>query len=510
MTENPTPISEDGGVVDLGRNEPMGVVDYVLGEGSPADRHEFAERLGRELELGIQVGEAMDLFESYRVLEVTPSGRVMTTLRREFERRRRLRGLREVPAPWPLFAIAAAAAIWFALSCLGAAWLDGRQRAAVAVSLDGLPRAVAAADSIVTVPTALAVAGLANPENSGIQVRSIAERFASRPDFGPEFSAALEKVLARPIGRFEDTALLAENLVSRVQHRRGLGRSRSLREEPASLVSPCGGSVIHARADALAAEMLSRLAQMEPEQGMDPEEQALVLRALVAKGVADATGRARLTALADVLCDVVDLLPPGPRVSVLLALAEHAVDAPADYGRFVADRTDALLATILSPRPNGGRPHLLHWGEPLPRIADAGRLLRIAPAFGTSADRAFFARCLLAAHLEERVARSTRFEHPELLAAQVYGFGDLVDREAADHALRFWPLRLLTPDYRTIVHRTWGSFPIRAGWAEVKGQILGLACEPTPVSLSDTAALLLALCADAADVEDPSTRALGS
>jgi hypothetical protein len=153
---------------------------------------------------------------------------------------------------------------------------------------------------------------------------------------------------------------------------------------------------------------------------------------------------------------------------------------------------------------------LLHWGEPLARIADAGRLLRIAPAFGTSADRAFFARCLLAAHLEERSARLSRFAHPELLAAQIYGFGDLVDREAADHALRFWPLRLLRPDYRAIVHRTWGSFPVRAGWAEVQVQLLELACEPTPVSLSDMAALLLALCADAADVEDSSTRGLGS
>ncbi len=230
---------------------------------------------------------------------------------------------------------------------------------------------------------------------------------------------------------------------------------------------------------------------------------AFALRGLLAAGASGAGDESR--ELLHALCSelVADLggLDEGPRACALSALAEFAVESEASLRNIVAREADALIASTCTPRADHLRPALLRWNQPAYRIAEAGRLLLLAPAFGSDAAGAFRARLLLAAHLEERAAQHDREEMPELSAAALYGFADLIDCQEADRRLALWPARLILPDYLAVTHLTWGSYPIRHGWAALQDQIRGLSGVRTPNGILDSAALLLALCSDVASAD---------
>ena len=95
--------------------------------------------------------------------------------------------------------------------------------------------------------------------------------------------------------------------------------------------------------------------------------------------------------------------------------------------------------------------------------------------------------------MQERID-STRDERPDLLAAQLYGFGDLVDRSKLDHKLLLWtPEKLVPEHFVTLHHVSWSQFPTRRGWAKFQRDLRAVAVEATPEDVSDASALLLAL-----------------
>ncbi|MGA0059854.1 MAG: hypothetical protein ACO3RU_09735 [Planctomycetota bacterium] len=103
-------------------------------------------------------------------------------------------------------------------------------------------------------------------------------------------------------------------------------------------------------------------------------------------------------------------------------------------------------------------------------------------------------RMMVAAHVEERLVRGAGAEQPARLAALLYGFGDLVDRDAVERALALWRPRLLRDDLVAVHHLAWSRYPVRAGWADFQRELRWLSGLPSPESLRGRAALLLGLC----------------
>src|SRR5690606_9804652 len=101
----------------------------------------------------------------------------------------------------------------------------------------------------------------------------------------------------------------------------------------------------------------------------------------------------------------------------------------------LASAADELARDTLRTPADGRRPAMLSWLTPAQGLADAGRVLLVAPAFGTHAMLAFRARLMIAAHVAERLEARSGSEQPALVAAQLYGFGDLIDRREADRRL---------------------------------------------------------------------------
>ena len=135
----------------------------------------------------------------------------------------------------------------------------------------------------------------------------------------------------------------------------------------------------------------------------------------------------------------------------------------------------------------------MRFHTPLACLADAGHVFRLAPAFGVNPLHAHEARMLVAAHVEERIEVAGG-ERPEMFAALLYGFGDLVDRDEMDRRLLLWKPGLIAGDNLVALHHlSWSQFPPRAGWAEFQSQLRGLSTLQTPGQVGDASALLLTL-----------------
>jgi len=136
---------------------------------------------------------------------------------------------------------------------------------------------------------------------------------------------------------------------------------------------------------------------------------------------------------------------------------------------------------------------MLNWQTTPAQLADAGQVLRLAPAFGVDSHEVLRARAYLAAHLAEQVAQA-RSERPDLLAAYLYGFGDLIDREDIEHKMRLWRPRDLVSEHLVALHHfAWSRFPLRSGWADFQHDLRVVASMATPQGVTDAAALALAL-----------------
>ncbi|MCK5941629.1 MAG: hypothetical protein KAI24_06655, partial [Planctomycetes bacterium] len=89
-------------------------------------------------------------------------------------------------------------------------------------------------------------------------------------------------------------------------------------------------------------------------------------------------------------------------------------------------------------------------------------------------------------------------ERPEVLAAMVYGFGDLLDegrneRDRLAWALQRWKPARLAPDFATVQQIAWSLAPGSRGHTRMQRELRQLAVLPAPESLRDRAAFCLCL-----------------
>ncbi|MBI5850069.1 MAG: hypothetical protein HZB39_03385 [Planctomycetes bacterium] len=393
------------------------LVGYVLGEGDAGERAAWQARIARDLDVALEVAETRALFEGMRVLRVTPSGEFVRTMAREVEWRSRLRGVVVTPRRRVavLLRVAAVAAIWL--------WIGERS---FRPDAQETPAPIAHAEALRTAPRALEVARAPRRERASVGISVEPPGVASA-----EFVAAWDRVTSQPLPHDFANWLSAENQLSRL---RAAAQRRASPELRARWRHRTGAADVEDRVAALAGEVESRTRALLASPAPEVEDLAFALRALLAAGV-DGPRLALVDACRTELAVQVDALDAGRAAVALSALAELAVLETETLGPFVAARVDVLARQAIEAPIDGRRPPLLRWTESASRLAEAGRVLALAPAFGADAPLALHARMAILAHLEERLARTRDFEVPELHALLAYGFGDLVDLPEHDARL---------------------------------------------------------------------------
>ncbi|MBK8976824.1 MAG: hypothetical protein IPM29_12975 [Planctomycetes bacterium] len=505
----------DGGAPDL--------VGHALGEGSERVRHRVRAAIAADVELAAEFAATRDVLETLRGLgDVRPTGRVRRALALAARRRIRLRGGPAVT--WRdrvdvALRVAAVAVLWF-----GITW--GVFGAGLA-GLLGARAPQGGPEDVPEVGLRLAFAGqVSGGLRLGGELRA-ALLDGELPVADASFRSAYEQLTGVALPDRFETWLCADNLLSRLRRESVLRMSA---EERARARRATGVPDLEARTAALAAIVASRTeAALVASHASGPatagpgtsgpalRDIALGLRGLLAAGSTTGEGPHRLVVqeavlhLMDALKASRDAagrsgpasalrgrLDDGERIVALAALSDVAVVDGGTVASFVAAEVDRIALDTLRAPADGGRPGLLHWGTPVGALGDAGRVLQLAPAFGASADLAFRTRLLVAAHLVERLARRPDVERPDLLVAQLYGFGDLIDRRETDRRLSLWRARHLRPDFVAVHQLAWSSYPVRPGWADFQAELRELGGQPTPDGLGDAAALLLALCTNVA------------
>lgn len=496
--------------LDRGAALGLDVIDYALGEGSSSDREEFRAAFEEDLGLALELASVRDLFESCRELTVEPSGELEGRVRAAVARRVRLRrvgSLSRVPASggsWvrDVLRVAAVAVVALSAAFVGRAFGGsgaGTEAEQVAALDDPrMPRRDGAA-------TGAGSRGAGAGAADAFAPLLAADRL---PVNDPIFVSRASRFADRPIPDEFRGLLSAENRLAQLRAEAELRFSPEARAE---LRRRTGLADFDARIRAVAREIAREVTGVAAavRAGGDPLDLAFALRALVASG--STVGRGphadEVLAARDGLVDYLDGRAgesgrlPGRQVSALCALAELAVLGDDVSGRCVAEAADEVAVAVLGGGVSAdevARPELLRFGTPLHALADAGRLLWIAPAFGSHPGLALRARMMVAAHVEERLVEGEGAEQPARLAALLYGFGDLVDREGVERALSLWRPRLLRDDLVAVHHLAWSRYPVRAGWADFQRELRWLSGLPSPDSLRSRAALLLGLCTNVA------------
>ena len=114
--------------------------------------------------------------------------------------------------------------------------------------------------------------------------------------------------------------------------------------------------------------------------------------------------------------------------------------------------------------------------------------------FGVDAPRCALVRNLVLGQLRD--LRDQGQERPEVLAAMLYGLGDLLqegERERVLHSLRRWKLTRLAPDFVTVQQLAWARRPGELGFTRLQGELRQLGVLAAPTSLLERAAFCLCL-----------------
>lgn len=450
------------------------LVDHLLGEGSDAERSEVRAEIGRDVELAVELGDLRGLFDEMRTLTIEPSGHVGIALRYAAGRRARLRGERKqdrVARMARVAAVAAAALVAF-LFIDDMAQREVSERGA---HVQGSPivrshRVAPAIDPVVGF-----LLSSANLPVRDVSFLECLEAFDERP---------LPESFSGWVDASERLHALRESF-----------RLRLASEERHRLLRSMGSPKLDDRLESLADDVVAQVHRQLTRNEMSIDDLSLAVRAMVATGSSRVHGRHHdvVHRCAYEILQRFEGLDEGEAASALAALSELAVLEGGRLVDIVGRHAARLARSTLTARADGSRPGLLHWRTSSLRLADAGRVLQIAPAFGVHAGISHRARMMIAAHLDERMQVDSDVEVPSLIAAQLYGFGDLIDREAADRALRLWNPRLLVPDFVALHHLAWSRAPTRPGWARFQQQLRDLASVPTPARVRDSASLLLSL-----------------
>ena len=466
-------------------------LDFVLGEMDPATAREHERRMAEDPELARAASEIRTLIQDLRELDTEPSNTVPLRVRYALARRLRVR-----QAFSPQAVMAGARRVLF----------HGAQVAAVALVVcyallfvEGfVARSKPQPIPVVGVPQAEPVVWPV-PDDPAQDVVVSAEALGedTQPGFfleDPDFQR-LWRNLARgyqePVSDFEGFVDASNELFSlrrefrvRVSPRQ---RRQAIREGGSSIA-------LDGRIQDLAAEIAVLIDNRLAAGEAGVLDVTLAVRALLAAGSRPGAGTHGETVqrCGVYLEEQVGDLGGAQLASALAGLMDLAVVSGRCMERLVGVHADRLVCSVLDD-DGLERPALLNWQTPAASLADAGVVLRLAPAFGVHPARAGRARLFLAVHVQERI-ELTRNERPDLVAAQLYGFGDLVDRRPLDHRLLLWtPEQLARGHLVALHHVSWSQFPTRRGWARFQDGLRVVAVMPTPDTVTDASALLLAL-----------------
>jgi hypothetical protein len=460
-------------------------IDLLLGEGSPAAQAAARQRIAEEPLAALELAETVELVERLREARTATSPLfaprlqlVIATARRRQLLRRPRRHHRDIA--W----LALAAAV--ALVCL-TLW-DPAGRSARSRSLAAGAAELPAARHGVRDAAGLPVRLLPDPGDVAAAVAFVANRLKAEGD--ARMLAALEHIVVQPAA--EANWLQSGNQLAAMRADSDRRRSAELRRAALHELGSAEG--VDDRIQDLAATIANGVMADLARGRLDVVSAAFVARALIASGAAGDGGpcasslSATVTWLREQLTD--NALGDGERATAVAALAEVAASTGKGL-ELVREQTERLLRNTLEvPAFSRRRPTLLLPHTPALHLGDAGRLLRLAPAFGIDADEACRLRVLLAARLEAN--RALNSDDPALLAAEVYGFADLLDCESIDRKLRGWRTSDLVPDYLTILQVAWSRRVHSPGFSRLQMELRALVAA-TPQELRDRAALLLCL-----------------
>lgn len=460
---------------DPGRPQPERedrTVDWLLGELSDGEAGELKRGCAQDADFAKDTAELRCLFDDLRSL--TPErgsgdSRVALAVRRSVERRLELRrgprplGLQEVVVA--ALKVTAVAAGCLGTLLIGEQWWIGMQKTAKE-------------------STALVAQAVPDPVRATIL-----------PVSRDGVSVDQERSATAWLLATNDLAALRREFKSRF--------NPSLRRRA---IRAAGGNIsLEIRIESLADEIALKI-----DRGMDSadnagpqvpvEDVALALRALLAAGSSKRMGphQTVVRRCSDHLERRVASLEGGELATALSGLMDVAVVYGGELARLVEIHTNRMIHRVIEPPiPTAEDPHvlpsLLSWTTPVGQLADAGQVLRYASAFGVDAAAAVRVRSYVSQHLAERIEK-TKDERPDLLAAYLYGFGELGDREAVEHKLRLWRARDLVPEHFVALHHvSWSRFPLRSGWADFQRDLRRVSTSETPASAADASALLLCL-----------------
>lgn len=257
-------------------------------------------------------------------------------------------------------------------------------------------------------------------------------------------------------------------------------------------------------ADGVARELLQRVTGRLPGPAADLDadrqelgEIAMGVRALIAAGPA-ANRAAALRHSGEWLAKRLPELQGERLVTALSGLLELAA-INGQHFEAVKQHGQRLVDEVLEPDEERWRrslPDLLTSRVAAGSIGEAGRILSRLPAFGIDPSRCKLVRLLLLGQLRER--RSLSEDRPEVLAAMIYGCGDLLaangnERERVAWALRRWKPTRLAPDFATVQQIAWGQAPGSRGYTRLQGELRQLSVLPKPKQLRNSAAFCLCL-----------------
>ena len=466
------------------------LVDLLLGQLVDDEADALRQQAGEDPELAADVDSLGQLLGDLRTLTVEPSPQLGVVVRSSIGRYRRLHPPRARRNPF--FVLVAGVQVAAVAAALVVAALFAESVAFEMREREVLGESVAAASSAEpvrvepAVPESFALAGVSEPVELPVVPAFLDPDVEFNLLSTYPFFAWVERTPAL------EALMVATNGLS---ERRRDARSRYNPARRKMAIRMTGGSQhLDARILTLAGEIAAKIDRALYEGSASVSDVAFSVRALLVGGSTLRLGphHASVRRCVAFLEAKLPELDGGPLATALAGMMDVAVVSDAPTGRLVGFHATRMIQALYEEKSH--RPPLLNWQATPTQLADAGEVLRLAPAFpGVDPDRAKNARGFLAAHLEERRLASKTVQ-PDLWAAQLYGYGDLVDREVIELSLIFWDAKDLAAEYMVALHHvSWSRFPVRPGWAAFQQELRSVAALATPESPTDAAALLLAL-----------------
>jgi len=475
-------------------------IDLLLEQGTREELAEMRREVAKDPMRALELADTVQFVEQFRHLR-TEAGPKMAGKMQDvvLQSERFCRAHFQPKGPtWHLpllFGVAAAATFW-ALCWFDAAsmWRDADQ-----------PSYAELAEVPVPVPDAergdgLALAPVAVEDADHIwreSVRMIQQRLAI------EQSDHLRRAFER--GLFDDRDELGEwldpaNAVTMMRLGHELRGSADLRA--AALREQGALAEVDDRVQDLAEDLADELMQRSLGRGSEALTANLVdvawgMRALIGAG----STKTRVDALRRCGSWLAESLPQVHDERLVVALSGLVELAAISGQNFesVAAHGQRLVDEVLEADEENWqrrRPALLSGRVPPGVLGEAGRVLAHLPAFGIDAQRCTLVRQLVLGRLREQ--RSQGQDRPEVLAAMVYGFSDLLDegrneRDRLAWTLQRWKPALLAPDYATVQQIAWSLSPGSRGHTRMQRELRQLAVLPAPDGLRDRAAFCLCL-----------------